>query len=72
MSEEGSRRAGKVKIEWYIEKIKVSKTLIQKGYNVDQVMEIIKDAFYGLGDSGIERNKITEVNIKILSELELL
>lgn len=57
-----------LKINWLINKIEVSKELFEKGYDVESIKKIIRDAFEGYGTRGIERSKILEVKVEINAE----
>lgn len=58
------------KIFWKIYRIKVTGHLLEKGYDKESIIEIIKEAFEGLGASGVERSNIVEVTVDIQAEIE--
>lgn len=65
---EGDWLDSDLKINWFINKIEVSKELFEKGYDVESIKNIIRDAFEGYGTRGIERSKILEVKVEINAE----
>lgn len=54
-----------LKVSWLINKIEIPKELFEKGYDVENVKNIIRVAFEGYGTRGIERSKILAVEVEI-------
>ena len=58
------------KVFWEVYRIKVPKQLLEKGYKDNTILQIIQEAFHGLGTSGVKRSNIIEVTVDISAEIE--
>lgn len=69
---EGDRYDGDLKMYYFIKKIEIPINLIRRGYEVDSIKRIIKEAFCTMGVPYVERKNILEVNVKIVVEPEIV
>lgn len=69
---EGDRYDGDLKMYYFIKKIEIPINLIRRGYEVDSIKRIIKEAFCTRGVPYVERKNILEVNVKIVVEPEIV
>lgn len=54
-----------LEIHWVIQRIVVPDELMLKGYTYETVVNLVEDAFAALGTTGIEREKLVDVTVKI-------
>lgn len=66
---EGDRFSYDLKIKWVINEIQVPKALIQKGYNIK---EIIEEAFISFGMRGLKPSQLLGITVEINTELEIV
>ena len=67
---EGEYYSNTYKVFWKVYRIKVPNQLLEQGYNEENILEIIEEAFKGLGVSGVKRSNIAEVTVDIQTEIE--
>ena len=67
-STKGNRYESNLIAYYFVKKIEIPQTLIDKNYEVDQIINIIQEAFQAMGVPNVEREKVQEVNVKILDE----
>lgn len=61
---EGNIYDENLKIHWFINRIIVPITLFELGYSEKKVVEIVIEAFLGLGTTGVDNTDILEVTVK--------
>lgn len=61
-----------LKIFWKVYRIKVYPETPDIKFQEKEVIEIIKEAFQGLGTYGIERSNIVEVTVDITADIEIV
>lgn len=59
-------------VTWVIKRIQISHILLDKGYAIDDIKDLIKEAFDGLGSEGFESNTIYKVKFIIDMEPEII
>lgn len=69
---EGRCYTGNYKVVWEIYRIKAPKQLLEKGFNEQNILQIIEEAFYGLGASGMKRSDIAEVAVNIETGIDIV
>ncbi len=70
--EEGNRHKSGLKVQWFIYRIKVPQILIDKGHKTEEIINEIRQAFYGFGTSGVKRENIAEVIVEITADIEII
>lgn len=64
----GSRYENNLVIFYFIKKIEIPSGLVSQGYTIEDVINIIKEAFVAMGVPNVEREKILEINIRIMAD----
>lgn len=59
-------------VTWVIKRIQISHILLDKGYTMDDIKDLIKEAFDGLESEGFESNTIYKVRFGIDVEPEIM
>lgn len=57
---------------WRIIEMQIPQAILSKGYTLNDINCLVKEAFVGLGRIGYERSKIKEVNVYIDVEAEII
>ncbi len=66
---EGNRFDNNLKVHWIINKIVVNKMQYEKKYDINELMQIIKEAFIAFGYCGLKITQVLEVTVEINAEL---
>lgn len=67
---EGDKFDNNLKVHWHIDKICAGKAWFEKNYDIEELMNIIKEAFVIFGYRGCKTTQVLEVTVEINARLE--